>query len=161
MAVHISQRIPETCCESAHATIARSLRTCWNNGTRLEKEEDTMLHKLTRVDLIEAHGVMCEKIMDNDIALFGETSPAETGYEFRARMQSELEERAKKLDGILAAASDYAMIVVDDTFAHLGFHSIYARNYVGAIREASEALNKLLIAHAAKLGDRGQPDDAA
>jgi hypothetical protein len=110
-----------------------------------------MLHKLTRVDLIEAHGVFWEKVMDNDITPFAACAPT----------RAEVEERAKRLWLILAALADYAMIVSDDTFAHLGFHSIYARNYVGAIREASEALNKLLMAHAAKLGDRGQPDDAA
>jgi hypothetical protein len=111
-----------------------------------------MLHKLTRVDLIEAHEVLSEKVMDNDIGPFD-------GTVFSAA--AEVEDRAKRLGVILTAVSDYAMIVVDDTFAHLGFHSIYARNHVAAIREASEALNKLLMAHAAKLGDRGQPDDAA
>jgi aldehyde:ferredoxin oxidoreductase len=110
-----------------------------------------MLHKLTRVDLIEAHGVLSDVVMDRDVEPFIDTSPAAW----------EINERAAALGAILAAVSDYAMIVVDDTFAHLGFHSIYARNYVGAIREASEALNQLLMAHAAKLGDRGQPDDAA
>jgi hypothetical protein len=114
-------------------------------------KEETMLHKLTRVDLIEAHGVMCEKIMDNDIAPFVNCEP----------VPIELRARAHQLDEMLRAVSDYAMIVVDDTFAHLGFNSIYARNYVGAIREASEAINKLLMAHAAKLGERGQPDPAA
>jgi hypothetical protein len=110
-----------------------------------------MLHKLTRVDLIEAHGVMWEKIMDNDIPPFAGLVPA----------MDEVEDRAKKLAEIHAAVSDYTMIVVEDTFSHLGFHSIYARNYVAAMREASEALNKLLMAHAAKLGKPGQPDPAA
>jgi hypothetical protein len=110
-----------------------------------------MLHKLTRVDLIEAHGVMWEKIMDNDSEKWIAGYPED--YQLR--------QRALQLDAILSAVSDYAMIVVDDSFAHLGFSSIYARNYVGAIREASEALNKLLMAHAAKLGERGEPDPAA
>jgi hypothetical protein len=110
-----------------------------------------MLHKLTRVDLIEAHSVLVGSIMEND------SEPWVTGYP----EDHQLRRRALELDTILRAVSDYAMIVVDDTFAHLGFHSIYARNYVGAIREASEALNKLLMAHAAKLGERGQPDPAA
>ena len=110
-----------------------------------------MLHKLTRVDLIEAHGVLTEKVMDNDCLVWVDGWPGEW----------QLIQRANELNAILSAVSDYAMIVVDDTFAHLGFHSIYARNHVGAIREASEALNKLLIAHAAKLGERGQPDPAA
>jgi hypothetical protein len=110
-----------------------------------------MLHKLTRVDLIEAHGAMAAKIMDNDSERWV------VGY----AEDYQLRQRALQLDEILKAVSDYASIVVDDTFAHLGFHSIYARNYVGAIREASEALNKLLMAHAAKMGERGQPDPAA
>jgi hypothetical protein len=110
-----------------------------------------MLHKLTRVDLIEAHSVLWEKVIDNDIAPFINSQPVER----------EIRARAAQLDAILSAVSDYALIVVDDTFAHLGFTSIYARNFVGGIREASEELNKLLTAHAAKLGERGQPDPAA
>jgi hypothetical protein len=114
-------------------------------------EANMYAHKLTRVDLIEAHGVMSQKIMDNDITPFVNCDPT-------AR---EIRQRADQLDQILRAVSDYASIVVEDNFAHLGFTSIYARNYVGAIREASQALNKLLMAHAAKLGERGQPDPAA
>jgi hypothetical protein len=114
-----------------------------------------MLHKLTRVDLIEAHGVMSQKIMDNDITPF---AYSELGI---TPTVSEVQNRAKLLDAILSAVTDYAMIIVDDTFAHLGFHSIYARNQIAAIRSASAILNSLLMAHAAKLGERGQPDPAA
>ena len=110
-----------------------------------------MLHKLTRVDLIEAHGVLSDVVMDRDVEPF--ISAAPDVWEIR--------ERAENIAAILAAVSDYTAIVVEDTFAHLGFHSIYARNHVAAIRDASEALNKLLMAHAAKLGERGQPDPAA
>jgi hypothetical protein len=110
-----------------------------------------MLRKRTRADLIQAHGALCEQVMDS--------FAVEWVYGYTEATQ--IRERAAALDAIVAAVSDYAMIVVDDTFAHLGFTSIYARNYVGAIREASEALNRLLMAHAAKVGERGQPDPAA
>jgi hypothetical protein len=104
-----------------------------------------------RVDLIEAHGVMWEKVMDNDIMPFPHTGI--TAAHMRIRTE--------QLNNILAAVADYAMIVVDDTFTSIGFHSIYARNYVGALRDAATDLDKLLKAHADKMEDRGQPDPAA
>lgn len=109
-----------------------------------------MLHKMTRVDLIEAHSVLWEKIMDNDITPFVNCQP----------VAREVRARAVQLDNIMTAVLDYAAVVLEDTYAHLDMHGIYGRSHLAALQDAAKALNKLLMAHAGVLERRGQPDDA-
>jgi len=98
-----------------------------------------MLVKMTRALLIDAHLQLVETIIDNDIAPYAErtATPKETAV------------RAAGLSNILSATINYAALVVEDTYAHLGAAEVYAAGHLQDLRQAALALNRLLAEHAA------------